>query len=647
MNTVRQESHRVRSLGLRLATLLLLGGLGWGLFGPFLSLPYLFDDPVVLRAARDARWAEIWTSLRWPVGYYRPLGLTLWKAADLLWREGAVFVLRGLGLTLHIFNAALVGLLYRRISGSGSRWVALLAAFWFLLFPFSLQAVIYPSALIHPLVAFLALLGALLASTHTLRGMVGALFPVALAPFAAEHGVMAGWLVCLATVLSGKRLVATDSRVRIFAWIYGMLPMASLALWVSLAGPGKAMRGLPVADWGRNALYFLQGLITPLPQAIPAGWPAGSAALALLGLIVLGALAFVFYQSGYISVWVVGVGWYGLAVLPALLTRPFVYVMDGPRLMYLGAAGAAWIWAEGIQWLARRPSWGRILAAVGIGAVALAHGAFLKDMLEQMKAGGALVRETLRQVREVPPGSTLVFINYPSWLASSSERYPFGHEGIPLIPDYVGIGAFLHANLGESWEVLPLSFPDVLQPWRFRYGTLGSWPGWEGMAEIVQRADAVFRVDYRTEGSLRLVRVGGRRPCQFEWASFGPGSLVLCEASVERGKGELIVLTTWALRAPVHEDWTVFLHLYGPDGRLVAQEDGYLIGKTLPPRWMRVGASVQDIRRLPISPTASPGAYRIGLGVYRLDTGERVNFHSGMFVPQEDRVIPLAAIDLP
>jgi len=91
VNTVRQESHRVRSLGLRLATLLLLGGLGWGLFGPFLSLPYLFDDPVVLRAARDARWAEIWTSLRWPVGYYRPLGLTLWKAADLLWREGAVF----------------------------------------------------------------------------------------------------------------------------------------------------------------------------------------------------------------------------------------------------------------------------------------------------------------------------------------------------------------------------------------------------------------------------------------------------------------------------------------------------------------------------------------------------------------------------
>jgi len=182
VNTVRQESHRVRSLGLRLATLLLLGGLGWGLFGPFLSLPYLFDDPVVLQAARDARWAEIWTSLRWPVGYYRPLGLTLWKAADLLWREGAVLALRGLGLALHIFNAALVGLLYRRISGSGSRWAVLLAAFGFLLFPFSVQAVIYPSALIHPLVAFFALLGALLASTHTLRGMVGALFPVALAP---------------------------------------------------------------------------------------------------------------------------------------------------------------------------------------------------------------------------------------------------------------------------------------------------------------------------------------------------------------------------------------------------------------------------------------------------------------------------------
>ncbi|WP_448593679.1 hypothetical protein, partial [Thermoflexus hugenholtzii] len=155
MDTVRQANRRTRSLGLRLAALLLLSGVGWGLFGPFLSLPYLFDDPVVLQAARDARWTEIWTSLRWPVGYYRPLGLTLWKAADLVWGNGAVFALRGLGLALHMFNAALVGLLYRRISGSGSRWAALLAAFWFLLFPFSLQAVIYPSALIHPLVAFL------------------------------------------------------------------------------------------------------------------------------------------------------------------------------------------------------------------------------------------------------------------------------------------------------------------------------------------------------------------------------------------------------------------------------------------------------------------------------------------------------------
>ena len=100
-------------------------------------------------------------------------------------------------------------------------------------------------------------------------------FPGGAGPFAAEHGVMAGWLVCLAAMLSGKRPVATDPRVRIFAWIYGMLPMASLALWVSLAGPGKAMRGLPVADWGRNALYFLQGLIIPLPQAIPAAGRPG------------------------------------------------------------------------------------------------------------------------------------------------------------------------------------------------------------------------------------------------------------------------------------------------------------------------------------------------------------------------------------
>jgi hypothetical protein len=308
------------------------------------------------------------------VGYYRPLALTLRRVTDLLWREGAVLALRGLGLALHILDAALVGLLYQRISGSGSRWTVIIAALLFLMFPFSVHAVIYPSALIHPLVSFLVLLGALLASTYALRGMAMALFLVALAPFAAEHGVMAGWMVSLVVMLFGKRPLAADPRARIFAWIYGGLPIAFLALWVSLDGPGRAVRSLPVMDWGRNTLYFLQGLIAPLSQVIPTGWPAGSAALALLGLIVLGTLAFVFYQSGGLSVWVVGVGWYGLAVLPALLTRPFVYVMYGPRLMYLGAVGAAWIWAEGIRWLAQRPPLGKIFAAFVIGAVAFAHG---------------------------------------------------------------------------------------------------------------------------------------------------------------------------------------------------------------------------------------------------------------------------------
>lgn len=77
------------------------------------------------------------------------------------------------------------------------------------------------------------------------------------------------------------------------------------------------------------------------------------------------------------------------------------------------------------------------------GGIALAHIELLLDLRAQLEIGRQLTQATLNQVRGIPEGKTVVFINYPSWLASSREHYPIGHEGISLVPDYVGLKQFL------------------------------------------------------------------------------------------------------------------------------------------------------------------------------------------------------------
>ncbi len=620
-------------------------------FGPLLDLPYLFDDPAVLQAARESEWLHIWTKLCWPIGYYRPLSLTLWKGADAYLGHNAILVLRVLALALHGVNAILVGLLYGRVERSCSWQDKCLAILIFLVFPFSLQAVVYPNAIIHPLVTFLALSAVYAASTLWRSKAVLGLFLAALAPFAAEHGAITGWLVLLFVGGMGDLFPKQRLLSRRIAILYGLMPIGFAVLWALLAIENQIKTGphFSPSDFGLNALYFLQGLLSPLVRAIPAAWPGkvlGLMFLELAGLI----LSFIWFWSGdRLRVWVISVGWYLLSVLPVLITRPFIYVMDGPRLMYLGAAGAAWLWAEGIRLVSRRrPRW-KVLVFFLLGIVLGLHAATLFKTRTLLLVGGKLTRETLTQIRELPEGRTLVFFNYPSWLADQVKDYPMGHEGISLVPDYLGVGQFLYANLGKAWRVIELSFPDIMKAWRFHFGTLGPWPGWERMAAITQSADDVYVVDYSNYMQPRILRVGGRAPCLSRLAVFGAGALILCEAWVDytRSDSEVKVFTVWMANTPLREDWTIFLHLYGPNGQLMAQEDGYLIGKTLPLRLMQPGLGVQDIRKLPVSKEWPHSLYQIALGIYRSDTGERADVHSEVFMPQSDRALRIATLSLP
>lgn len=78
----------------------------------------------------------------------------------------------------------------------------------------------------------------------------------------------------------------------------------------------------------------------------------------------------------------------------------------------------------------------------------------------------------------------------------------------------------------------------------------------------------------------------------------------------------------WRAYAPVAHDYTVFVHLLDAEGQLVANDDGQPLGALFPTSVWEPGEIVSDIRALPAD--LPPGDYRVEVGLYRLDTGERL-----------------------
>ncbi|MGD2177587.1 MAG: hypothetical protein PVG71_07170, partial [Anaerolineae bacterium] len=136
---------------------LLLTGL---LYGDVLSLPLFSDDLVQIPWLESVTWRKVWTQPS-PYGYYRPLWYTIWR----LWGR-IVGGLHPLGLHLlnliaHVVAAWLTGMLaaawLRPAARRAERAIAAgLASTFFVVFPFSRQAVAWPGAVYNPLVSCMA-----------------------------------------------------------------------------------------------------------------------------------------------------------------------------------------------------------------------------------------------------------------------------------------------------------------------------------------------------------------------------------------------------------------------------------------------------------------------------------------------------------
>jgi uncharacterized membrane protein len=99
------------------------------------------------------------------------------------------------------------------------------------------------------------------------------------------------------------------------------------------------------------------------------------------------------------------------------------------------------------------------------------------------------------------------------------------------------------------------------------------------------------------------------------------GSATLAEA--QRG-GDLPVELYWQAASRLEREWSVFLHLVGPDGQLVAQRDGPPASGARPTTTWQPDEVIVDRRIVAIPADLPAGDYRLLAGLYDPTTGSRL-----------------------
>lgn len=104
--------------------------------------------------------------------------------------------------------------------------------------------------------------------------------------------------------------------------------------------------------------------------------------------------------------------------------------------------------------------------------------------------------------------------------------------------------------------------------------------------------------------------------------------------------GDILQLALyWRVLAPISQRYKVFAHLLGPGDTLWGQWDSEPGGGLRLTTTWQVGELIQDNYGLPILPGTPPGRYWIEVGMYHLETGQRLPIRDGAGQPMGDRVL--------
>jgi len=190
-------------------------------------------------------------------------------------------------------------------------------------------------------------------------------------------------------------------------------------------------------------------------------------------------------------------------------------------------------------------------------------------------------------------------------------------------------------------ETMPWQLGDA---WSLAVGVLAGpdWADWSQRlkARVVESPGPLRRFEANTWVRLGSFEQQGRelveitptetdlQPSNPTQANLG-GKMELRGSDLSPGVGQpgsdLEVTLYWQALAPMDRDYTVFVHMAGPDGQLVAQHDGQPWWEvSLPTSTWQPGEELRDQHVLKLPPDLAPGTYSLQVGVYYWETLERL-----------------------
>jgi hypothetical protein len=256
--------------------------------------------------------------------------------------------------------------------------------------------------------------------------------------------------------------------------------------------------------------------------------------------------------------------------------------------------------------------------------------------------------------KEVEPGGTLRVVLYWEVLGKTETNYVlfaqlFGQRAATVgqRDTYTGLGHY-PTSFWKTGQVIvdevfiPVA-PDAVGPVKLRLD-VGLYRRGDGERLAVVDA-AGNSVGAATIGWLKLNAVEELSPPDVVTDyRFGDG-IALVGYDLEKEAEGLRLILHWASLAPVDQDYTVFVHLVGPDGAL-AQADGPPAGGDYPTSLWEYGEIVFDERLIPTQDLPA-GAYRLDMGMYLLETGDRLPALDADGTRLTDDIVPLAEVELP
>ncbi|MCS6825175.1 MAG: hypothetical protein NZ553_01035 [Caldilinea sp.] len=250
---------------------------------------------------------------------------------------------------------------------------------------------------------------------------------------------------------------------------------------------------------------------------------------------------------------------------------------------------------EGVLWLSGVADWNEAIRLGGVDLPnrPLSPGETFVATLYLLKRG-AIERDLNVLVR---------LVNAQGFEAARSEGWPYGsptsawEEGV-MWPD------------GHRLTLAPQTPPGIyrLEVSFYDPETLALFGGVEGVGYVVVGQEAV-----QTQSLEPL-------------ATFvhGLDLLTVDVGAAPWRRGEQTVTLRWRPAQRLDKRYTIFVHLLAPDGQMVAQQDQPPLQGFYPSDHWLPGVAFHDTYSLTVPDDAAPGLYRLSIGLYDPETGQRL-----------------------